>query len=136
MLYEFESILSSSIHFRGLQDDIFFHTLAWCAKFYCHHFFPYCPSRGAQSGNCRWDKIKAIQLRLADHKRKSVQYLQKLNFEVIASGDSYNDIGMLKTADYCTLFNPPSSLVSEYPDMAQYEGEWLKGSQIRQGQGI
>ena len=30
---------------------------------------------------------------------------------------SYNDIGMLKTADYCTLFNPPSSLVSEYPDM-------------------
>ena len=63
------------------------------------------------------DKIKAIQLRLADHKRKSVQYLQKLNFEVIASGVSYNDIGMLKTADYCTLFNPPNSLMSEYPDM-------------------
>ena len=47
-----------------------------------------------------------------------MQYLQKLNFEVVASGDSYNDLGMLKTADRCILFNPPSSLVAEYPDMA------------------
>ena len=47
-----------------------------------------------------------------------VQYLQKLNFEVIASGDSYNDLGMLKTADRCILFDPPASLVAEYPDMA------------------
>lgn len=62
--------------------------------------------------------IQAVKLRLPDHKRKSVQYLQKLNFEVIASGDSYNDLGMLKTADHCILFDPPSSLVSEYPDMA------------------
>lgn len=61
--------------------------------------------------------IQSIKLRLADHKRKSVQYLQKLNFEVIASGDSYNDLGMLKTADHCILFDPPSSLVREYPDM-------------------
>jgi phosphoserine/homoserine phosphotransferase len=61
--------------------------------------------------------IRSIKLRLADHKRKSVQYLQKLNFEVIASGDSYNDLGMLKTADHCILFDPPNSLVREYPDM-------------------
>ena len=40
------------------------------------------------------DVIVDIQLRLPDHKRKSVQYLQKLNFEVVASGDSYNDLGM------------------------------------------
>ena len=63
------------------------------------------------------DVIVDIQLRLPDHKRKCVQYLQKLNFEVIASGDSYNDLGMLKTADYCTLFNPPTTLTIEYPDM-------------------
>ena len=47
-----------------------------------------------------------------------MQYLQKLNFEVVAAGDSYNDLGMLKTADHCMLFNPPEKLVSEYPDMA------------------
>ena len=64
------------------------------------------------------NRIEAVKLRIDDHKRKTVQYLQKLNFEVIASGDSYNDLGMLKTADRCILFNPPSSLVSEYPDMA------------------
>ena len=61
--------------------------------------------------------INAIKLRLADHKRKSVQYLQKLNFEVVAAGDSYNDLGMLKTADHCMLFNPPVQLIQEYPDM-------------------
>ena len=65
-----------------------------------------------------YNRIEAVKLRIDDHKRKTVQYLQKLNFEVIASGDSYNDLGMLKTADRCILFNPPSSLVAEYPDMA------------------
>ena len=64
------------------------------------------------------NQIEAVRLRLDDHKRKTVQYLQKLNFEVIASGDSYNDLGMLKTADRCILFDPPASLVAEYPDMA------------------
>ena len=62
-------------------------------------------------------RIEKVKLRLPDHKRKSVQYLQKLNFEVIAAGDSYNDLGMLKTADHCMLFNPPDQLVQEYPDI-------------------
>ncbi len=61
--------------------------------------------------------IEAIKLRLDDHKRKSVQYLQKLNFEVTAAGDSYNDLGMLKTADHCMLFNPPKQLTIDYPDI-------------------
>ena len=64
------------------------------------------------------NRIESVLLRMEDHKRKTVQYLQKLNFEVIASGDSYNDLGMLKTADRCILFNPPASLAGEYPDMA------------------
>lgn len=63
------------------------------------------------------NNIEGIRLRLPDHKRKTVQYLQKLNFEVVAAGDSYNDLGMLKTANYCMLFNPPDQLVLEYPDM-------------------
>ena len=63
------------------------------------------------------DLIHGIKLRLPDHKRKSVQYLQKLNFEVVAAGDSYNDLDMLKTANYCMLFNPPDQLIQEYPDI-------------------
>ena len=43
--------------------------------------------------------------------------MKKLNFEVVAAGDSYNDLGMLKTADYCMLFSPPEQLVQEYPDI-------------------
>jgi len=62
-------------------------------------------------------RIEEVKLRLADHKRKTVQYLQKLNFEVIASGDSYNDLGMLLAANRCSFFNPPTSLTVEYPDI-------------------
>ena len=62
--------------------------------------------------------IVDVRLRLPDHKRKTVQYLQKLNFKVVAAGDSYNDMGMLKTADFCMLFNPPEQLVQEYPDIS------------------
>ena len=58
------------------------------------------------------NNIEGIRL-LPDHKRKTVQYLQKLNFSD-CSGDSYNDLGMLKTADHCMLFNPPQNLVFEY----------------------
>lgn len=74
----------------------------------------FCHELKVDSGN----RIESVLLRMEDHKRKTVQYLQKLNFEVIASGDSYNDLGMLKTADRCILFNPPDSLVTEYSDMA------------------
>jgi phosphoserine / homoserine phosphotransferase len=56
-------------------------------------------------------------LRTSDHKRKTVQHLQKLNFEVIAAGDSYNDLGMLKTAEHCIFFRPPHLLAAEYPNV-------------------
>ena len=62
-------------------------------------------------------KIEKVKIRLEDHKRKSVQYFQKLNFEVLAAGDSYNDLGMLLTANQCTFFNPPISITNEYPDI-------------------
>ena len=63
------------------------------------------------------DYITDYRLRIPDHKCKTVQHLQKLNFEVIAAGDSYNDLGMLKTADHCIFFCPPESLAAEYPDV-------------------
>ena len=61
-------------------------------------------------------KIMDYKLRISDHKRKTVESLQRLNFEVIAAGDSYNDLGMLEAADHAILFRPPESLVSECPD--------------------
>ncbi len=61
-------------------------------------------------------QIIDYRLRIPDHKCKTVQHLQQLNFEVIAAGDSYNDLGMLKTADHCILFRPPDSLANEHPE--------------------
>jgi phosphoserine/homoserine phosphotransferase len=39
-----------------------------------------------------------------------------MNFEVIAFGDSYNDINMLLEADQGVLFRPPQNVVNDYPD--------------------
>lgn len=54
-------------------------------------------------------------LRLKDMKRISVQKFKEMNFQVIAVGDSYNDIEMLKEADYGILFKPPENVIKEFP---------------------
>ena len=55
-------------------------------------------------------------LRQPDGKRHVVRALQSLNFEVVAMGDSYNDITMLQAAQHGLLFKPPQSIREEYPD--------------------
>jgi len=37
--------------------------------------------------------------------------LQSLNYNVIAIGDSYNDIMMLRKAELGILFNPPQKVI-------------------------
>ena len=60
--------------------------------------------------------VADYRLRQPDGKRKSVEALKSLNYKVIAMGDSYNDISMLKTADHGILFRPPSNVVAEFPE--------------------
>ena len=55
-------------------------------------------------------------LRQQDGKRKVVEGLQSMNFQVIAMGDSYNDITMLKKAEKGILFRPPENVVAEFPE--------------------
>ena len=50
--------------------------------------------------------ITGWKIRLQDHKRKTVEHLKSLNFKVVASGDSYNDISMLEAANAGLLFRP------------------------------
>lgn len=59
--------------------------------------------------------IADYHLRQPDGKRHVVEALHSLNFKVIAMGDSYNDITMLKTADHGFLFRPPQNVIDEYP---------------------
>ena len=60
--------------------------------------------------------IDGYKLRLDDQKRKSVKAFKDLHFEVIAAGDSYNDLTMLQEADHGILFRPPEKMKTEYPD--------------------
>ncbi|HJZ41809.1 MAG TPA: bifunctional phosphoserine phosphatase/homoserine phosphotransferase ThrH [Bacteroidales bacterium] len=60
--------------------------------------------------------ISGYHLRQRDAKRETVKALKSLNYEVIAFGDSYNDINMLKEADQGVLFRPPQNVINDYPD--------------------
>lgn len=59
--------------------------------------------------------IVDYKLRQKDPKRESVKAFHKLNFLVIASGDSYNDTTMLSEADAGILFRAPENVISEFP---------------------
>jgi phosphoserine/homoserine phosphotransferase len=59
--------------------------------------------------------ITNYHLRLQNMKKKTVEALKKLNYKVIAVGDSYNDIEMLKEAHFGFLFRPSDNIKTEFP---------------------
>ncbi len=63
-------------------------------------------------------RITNYHLRQPDGKTKAVTALKGLNFQVIAAGDSYNDMGMLKVADAGILFRPPDNVIEEFPQFS------------------
>ncbi len=70
--------------------------------------------------NLTIDKSGAIidyNLRIDNQKARAVKALKALNYEVIAFGDSYNDIGMIQEADQGFFFCPPPSCVTDFPDI-------------------
>jgi phosphoserine/homoserine phosphotransferase len=60
-------------------------------------------------------RVRDYRLRQPDGKRQVAEALRRLNFRVIAAGDSYNDITMLQAADHGILFRPPANVVEEFP---------------------
>ena len=63
------------------------------------------------------DKLKGYKLRQNENKKKVIQTLKSLKYEVFASGDSYNDIQMLKEADFGVFFQAPKHIRDEFPDI-------------------
>src|SRR5450759_1141628 len=61
--------------------------------------------------------ITHYNLRQKDAKKMVVEALQSLNYKVIAIGDSYNDIAMLRKAELGILYNPPQSVIDEHNDL-------------------
>jgi phosphoserine/homoserine phosphotransferase len=62
------------------------------------------------------DKIVNYKLRLPDQKREAVMAFKKLNYRVIAAGDSFNDTSMLKEADAGFLFHAPDNIKDQFPE--------------------
>ena len=61
--------------------------------------------------------ITNYNLRQKDAKRMVTEALQSLSYKVIAIGDSYNDISMLRKAEVGVLYNPPQNVIDEHGDL-------------------
>lgn len=61
------------------------------------------------------NRVSGYRLRQLDGKMKAVKALRGIGFEILASGDSYNDIAMLETANAGVLFRPPAAIREQYP---------------------
>lgn len=60
-------------------------------------------------------RVTDYVLRQTDQKRQAVRAFHSMNYRVVASGDSYNDTGMLDEADSGILFRPPDNVIAEFP---------------------
>lgn len=67
------------------------------------------------------DRIVGYRLRLADQKRRAVEAFQGLGYLVVAAGDSYNDMSMLRAADAGLLFRAPPNVRADHPDLPAYD---------------
>ena len=61
------------------------------------------------------DHIVNYHLRQKDPKRQVVKALNELKYEVIAFGDSYNDVTMLEEAEKAFLFKAPQNVIDDFP---------------------
>jgi phosphoserine/homoserine phosphotransferase len=61
--------------------------------------------------------IVNYNLRQENGKMRIVEAMQNLNYKVIAVGDSYNDINMIRKADIGVLYRPPQNVVNDHSDL-------------------
>ena len=70
------------------------------------------------SGN---GEITGYKMRVEQTKLTTVKALQSIGFETIASGDSYNDLGMIQASKAGFLFLSTDKIKAEYPHIPAYE---------------
>ena len=66
-------------------------------------------------------KISDFKMRVENSKYSTVKALQSMGFDTVASGDSYNDLGMIKASKAGFLFRSTDSIKAENPDVPAYE---------------
>ena len=61
------------------------------------------------------DCIVDYQLRIREQKREAVAAFKRMNYNVIAGGDSFNDTAMLAEAQTGILFRAPANVIAQFP---------------------
>lgn len=60
-------------------------------------------------------------MRIENSKLTTVKALQSIGYQTIASGDSHNDLGMIKASKAGFLFRSTEEIKKEYPELPAFE---------------
>ena len=66
-------------------------------------------------------EITGFKMRIENSKYTTVKALQSIGFQTIASGDSHNDLGMIKASKAGFLFRSTDKIKADYPQIPAYE---------------
>lgn len=66
-------------------------------------------------------EITGFKMRIENSKLTTVKALQSIGYDTIASGDSYNDLGMIKASKAGFLFKSTDKIKSENPELPAFE---------------
>lgn len=66
-------------------------------------------------------EITGFKMRCENSKYTTVKALQSIGYETIASGDSHNDLGMIKASKAGFLFKSTEQIKADNPELAAYE---------------
>ena len=62
-----------------------------------------------------------FKMRIENSKLTTVKALQSIGYDTIASGDSHNDLGMIKASKAGFLFRSTDEIKKEYPELPAFE---------------
>jgi len=65
--------------------------------------------------------VTGFRMRCPESKLTTVRGLQAMGFDTIATGDSYNDLGMIKASKAGFLFRSTDAIKADNPDLPAYE---------------
>ena len=66
-------------------------------------------------------EITGFKMRIENSKLTTVKALQSIGYDTIASGDSHNDLGMIKASKAAFLFRSTDEIKKEYPELPAFE---------------
>lgn len=66
-------------------------------------------------------EITGFKMRIENSKYTTVKALQSIGYETIASGDSYNDLGMIQASKAGFLFKSTEQIKKDHPELTAFE---------------